>query len=223
MLRAGAVGYLVKGTAGDEIVGSIEKVMAGGASLSSEVIAGIVLRAHPAAAARGQRARDARRAARRDRAVRRRRRPLHGLPAHHGARDDARPSAWRRSHDSTRCRFGRPTNGSPKPSRTRWASSSRSRPSPRRWASLERIPERRLPGGQLLAPRRDLAAVHPHPGAARRAPGAGDHRARGGGGLRRLGAVARAAAGPGRPRSRSTTPVPGSRACDTRCASPPTS
>ena len=42
MLRAGAVGYLVKGTAGDEIMGSIEKVMAGGASLSSEVIAGIV-------------------------------------------------------------------------------------------------------------------------------------------------------------------------------------
>jgi EAL domain-containing protein (putative c-di-GMP-specific phosphodiesterase class I) len=42
MLRAGAVGYLVKGTAGDEIVDSIQKVMAGGASLSSEVIAGIV-------------------------------------------------------------------------------------------------------------------------------------------------------------------------------------
>jgi EAL domain-containing protein (putative c-di-GMP-specific phosphodiesterase class I) len=42
MLRAGAVGYLVKGTAGEEILGSIEKVMAGGASLSSEVIAGIV-------------------------------------------------------------------------------------------------------------------------------------------------------------------------------------
>ncbi|MGH2631294.1 MAG: EAL domain-containing protein [Actinomycetota bacterium] len=42
MLRAGAVGYLVKGTAGEEIVGSIQKVMAGGASLSTEVIAGIV-------------------------------------------------------------------------------------------------------------------------------------------------------------------------------------
>lgn len=42
MLRAGAVGYLVKGTAGDEILDSIERVMAGGASLSSEVIAGIV-------------------------------------------------------------------------------------------------------------------------------------------------------------------------------------
>jgi EAL domain-containing protein (putative c-di-GMP-specific phosphodiesterase class I) len=42
MLRAGAVGYLVKGTTGDEILGSIEKVMAGGASLSTEVIAGIV-------------------------------------------------------------------------------------------------------------------------------------------------------------------------------------
>jgi EAL domain-containing protein (putative c-di-GMP-specific phosphodiesterase class I)/AmiR/NasT family two-component response regulator len=42
MLRAGAVGYLVKGTAGDEIVGSIRKVVAGGASLSSEVISGIV-------------------------------------------------------------------------------------------------------------------------------------------------------------------------------------
>jgi EAL domain-containing protein (putative c-di-GMP-specific phosphodiesterase class I) len=42
MLRAGAVGYLVEATAGDEIVGSIRRVMAGGASLSSEVIAGIV-------------------------------------------------------------------------------------------------------------------------------------------------------------------------------------
>jgi EAL domain-containing protein (putative c-di-GMP-specific phosphodiesterase class I)/ActR/RegA family two-component response regulator len=42
MLRAGAVGYLVKGTTGEEILGSIEEVMAGGASLSSEVIAGIV-------------------------------------------------------------------------------------------------------------------------------------------------------------------------------------
>jgi EAL domain-containing protein (putative c-di-GMP-specific phosphodiesterase class I)/ActR/RegA family two-component response regulator len=42
MLRAGAVGYLVKGTTGDEIIGSIQKVMAGGASLSAEVISGIV-------------------------------------------------------------------------------------------------------------------------------------------------------------------------------------
>jgi len=42
MLRAGAVGYLVKGTDGEEILGSIQKVMAGGASLSTEVIAGIV-------------------------------------------------------------------------------------------------------------------------------------------------------------------------------------
>ena len=50
MLRAGAVGYLVKGTAGEEIVGSIQKVMAGGASLSTEVIAGIVSGAHEAAA-----------------------------------------------------------------------------------------------------------------------------------------------------------------------------
>lgn len=42
MLRAGAVGYLVKGTAAEEIVGSIERVMAGGTSLSTEVIGGIV-------------------------------------------------------------------------------------------------------------------------------------------------------------------------------------
>ena len=42
MLRAGAVGYLVKGTTGEEIIGSIQKVMAGGASLSAEVISGIV-------------------------------------------------------------------------------------------------------------------------------------------------------------------------------------
>ena len=42
MLRAGAVGYLVKGTAADEIVGSIRKVAMGGTSLSVEVVDGIV-------------------------------------------------------------------------------------------------------------------------------------------------------------------------------------
>jgi EAL domain-containing protein (putative c-di-GMP-specific phosphodiesterase class I)/AmiR/NasT family two-component response regulator len=42
MLRAGAVGYLVKGTGAEEIVSSIERVMAGGTSLSPEVIGGIV-------------------------------------------------------------------------------------------------------------------------------------------------------------------------------------
>ena len=42
MLRAGAVGYLVKGTGVDDIVGSISKVIEGGASLSPEVIDGIV-------------------------------------------------------------------------------------------------------------------------------------------------------------------------------------
>ena len=42
MLRAGAVGYLVKGTGAEEIVGSIERVMNGGASLSAEVMGGVV-------------------------------------------------------------------------------------------------------------------------------------------------------------------------------------
>ena len=42
MLRAGAVGYLVKGTAAEEIVGSITRVMKGGTSLSTEVVGGIV-------------------------------------------------------------------------------------------------------------------------------------------------------------------------------------
>ena len=42
MLRAGAVGYLVKGTAAEEIVGSIRRVAGGGTSLSAEVIGGIV-------------------------------------------------------------------------------------------------------------------------------------------------------------------------------------
>ena len=42
MLRAGAVGYLVKGTAAEEIVGSITRVMEGGTSLSTEVVGGIV-------------------------------------------------------------------------------------------------------------------------------------------------------------------------------------
>ena len=42
MLRAGAVGYLVKGTAAEEIVGSIKRVAGGGTSLSAEVIGGIV-------------------------------------------------------------------------------------------------------------------------------------------------------------------------------------
>jgi EAL domain-containing protein (putative c-di-GMP-specific phosphodiesterase class I) len=42
MLRAGAVGYLVKGTAGDELVHGIEKVAQGGTSLSAEVMSGVV-------------------------------------------------------------------------------------------------------------------------------------------------------------------------------------
>jgi EAL domain-containing protein (putative c-di-GMP-specific phosphodiesterase class I)/AmiR/NasT family two-component response regulator len=42
MLRAGAVGYLVKGTASQDLLGSIAKVFDGGASLSAELIDGIV-------------------------------------------------------------------------------------------------------------------------------------------------------------------------------------
>lgn len=42
MLRAGAVGYLVKGTASDDLLGSIAKVFEGGASLSADLIDGIV-------------------------------------------------------------------------------------------------------------------------------------------------------------------------------------
>jgi EAL domain-containing protein (putative c-di-GMP-specific phosphodiesterase class I)/AmiR/NasT family two-component response regulator len=42
MLRAGAVGYLVKGTAAEDIVGSIVRVADGGTSLSAEVVGGIV-------------------------------------------------------------------------------------------------------------------------------------------------------------------------------------
>ncbi len=42
MLRAGAVGYLVKGTAPDEILRSIAQVVAGQASLSAEVMGGVV-------------------------------------------------------------------------------------------------------------------------------------------------------------------------------------
>jgi EAL domain-containing protein (putative c-di-GMP-specific phosphodiesterase class I)/AmiR/NasT family two-component response regulator len=42
MLRAGAVGYLVKGIAGQDLLGSIAKVVDGGASLSAELIDGVV-------------------------------------------------------------------------------------------------------------------------------------------------------------------------------------
>jgi len=42
MLRAGAVGYLVKGTASEDLLDSITKVFDGGASLSAEVLDGIV-------------------------------------------------------------------------------------------------------------------------------------------------------------------------------------
>jgi EAL domain-containing protein (putative c-di-GMP-specific phosphodiesterase class I)/FixJ family two-component response regulator len=42
MLRAGAVGYLVKGTAADELVQGIELVAQGGTSLSAEVLGGVV-------------------------------------------------------------------------------------------------------------------------------------------------------------------------------------
>ncbi len=42
MLRAGAVGYLVKGTASQDLLGSITKVFDGGASLSAGLIDGVV-------------------------------------------------------------------------------------------------------------------------------------------------------------------------------------
>jgi EAL domain-containing protein (putative c-di-GMP-specific phosphodiesterase class I) len=42
MLRAGAVGYMVKGTAADELVHGIERVAQGGTSLSAEVLSGVV-------------------------------------------------------------------------------------------------------------------------------------------------------------------------------------
>ena len=42
MLRAGAVGYLVKGSAAEHIVDSIARVMSGGTSLSTEVVGSIV-------------------------------------------------------------------------------------------------------------------------------------------------------------------------------------
>jgi EAL domain-containing protein (putative c-di-GMP-specific phosphodiesterase class I) len=42
MLRAGAVGYLVKGTDADELVDGIQKVADGGTSLSAEVLSGVV-------------------------------------------------------------------------------------------------------------------------------------------------------------------------------------
>src|SRR5918992_5212987 len=42
MLRAGAVGYLVKGTGVDELVDGIAKVAGGGTSLSAEVMSGVV-------------------------------------------------------------------------------------------------------------------------------------------------------------------------------------
>jgi EAL domain-containing protein (putative c-di-GMP-specific phosphodiesterase class I)/CheY-like chemotaxis protein len=42
MLRAGAVGYLVKGSPAEDLISSIERVVDGGASLSPEVVGGIV-------------------------------------------------------------------------------------------------------------------------------------------------------------------------------------
>jgi EAL domain-containing protein (putative c-di-GMP-specific phosphodiesterase class I)/AmiR/NasT family two-component response regulator len=42
MLRAGAVGYLVKSSTGEDLLGSIAKVFDGGASLSAEVVDGVV-------------------------------------------------------------------------------------------------------------------------------------------------------------------------------------
>jgi EAL domain-containing protein (putative c-di-GMP-specific phosphodiesterase class I) len=42
MLRAGAVGYLVKGTAPEEILSAIDRVVRGQASLSAEVMGGVV-------------------------------------------------------------------------------------------------------------------------------------------------------------------------------------
>ncbi|MFN8232023.1 MAG: response regulator [Actinomycetota bacterium] len=81
MLRAGAVGYLVKGAAADRIIGSIAKVVDVAGELSAEVIDAIVDRAAVAAPPRGDRAGAARRTSPGDRAVRRGRGRHDGLPA----------------------------------------------------------------------------------------------------------------------------------------------
>ncbi len=140
MLRAGAVGYLVKGTAGEEILGSIQKVMAGGASLSSEVIAGIVheltqqLRREEAGARSATPA-----AARSSGSWRARACPWCSSPSsssrpgsHRGGRG-ARPVPFA-------ARFAHPTSGSPRRCHWRWACSWSSPPSTRRCASWTGCP-----------------------------------------------------------------------------------
>ena len=75
MLRAGAVGYLVKGAAGDEIVDSIHRVANGRASVSADVIDGIVHELSSQLRREEIELQRIRARAARDPAVRRRRRP----------------------------------------------------------------------------------------------------------------------------------------------------
>ena len=222
MLRAGAVGYLVKGTAGEEILDSIEKVMAGGASLSSEVIAGIVYELTQQFGARTPNARSATPGERRS-----------------NGSWPAKACPW----SSSRSWISRPMDTVGLEALARFHSLPL-RP-PNEWFAeavahalgvrLEVAtvdpgardagapPRPGLPGGQLLTSCRDLPRHHPVAGTTRLQARAGDHRTRGGRGLR---APGRGVGPPSRawvPGSRSTTRAPGSRACGTRCGSRPTS
>ena len=223
MLRAGAVGYLVKGTAGEEIVGSIQKVMAGGASLSSEVIAGIVHELTPAAPTRGggREERDARRGeierfVAGEGAV-------HGVPADRGALEPehrrgrgagAVPFAAARDHR---------TSGSPR--RSSWRSGVQLELTTIAQAlrELDRVPD----GAYLAVNCSHRAAISSQlarllgPDAGRIVLEITEHEA-----VEDYDALvdgARPAARAWAPASRSTTPARASRACATPCRSPPTS
>ena len=198
MLRAGAVGYLVKGTAGEEILGSIQKVMAGGASLSSEVIAGIVheltqqLRREEAA----REERDARRG------------EIERFVAGEGLSMVFQPIVELSTPEHRRGRGAGPVPFAPVATTERMvrrggpagagraAGAHHDRPGPARAGPGARG---RLPGGELLASRGHLLPTGAPAGIGRRPDRAGDHRTRGGRGLRRPGDGARPPARDGRP------------------------
>ncbi len=222
MLRAGAVGYLVKGTAGQDLLGSIAKVVDGGASLSAELIDGIV---HELSSQlRREEIGHQHRAAQRG--------EIDRFLSGSGVTMVYQPIVELRTRAVVGMEALARFHSLPLRPPNEWfaaavelelgiqlemmavGSAMTAHPAPAGW---------RVPVRQLLAASRDGAGARRARRRRRVEDGGRDHRARGDRGLRGAGQRARRICAIAASASRSTMPAPGSRACDTPCSCTPTS
>ncbi len=182
MLRAGAVGYLVKGTAAEQIVESIERVANGGTSMSVEVVGGIVseltsqlrreeIERETQAARRGQ---------------------IERFITGDGVSMVFQPIVDLRTGEERGIEALARFRSFPLRPPDEWFAEAVAlelsvalelRAVRQALSALPRIDARRLSGGQLLAPHRLLPRARRSPRRTRRSHGGRDHRARAGGRL----------------------------------------